>query len=134
MLKRARHQDGFIREVLWLALVVVIVAVIVLDAMSLVNARRSVEDSAATAAREARNYYYQTQDVASAEDAAKSYLQKNSKDFVAFETSRSLDGSLVFNVSASGHAETYVFKYLGYVGLRDWVDKGVHPSTTQSSI
>ena len=128
-----RRQDGFVREILQLALVVAVAALVVLDAMALFSAYRSVEDSAASAALEARNAYYETQSVASAQVVAKASLAKNGKKFIDLDTSRSMDGTLVFHVSAQGHAETYAFKYLGYVGLSGWVERMTNPTSTESS-
>jgi len=128
-----QRQDGFAREVLQLALIVAVVAFVFLDALALFNAHRTVEDSAAAAALEARNVYYETQDVAGAKRAAQASLKQNGKEFVGLDTSRSLDGTLVFSVSAKGHADTYAFKYLGYVGLKDWVERVTDPTSTQSS-
>ena len=133
MPRSLRRQDGLLREALWIGFVVAIAAVVLLDGMALFGAHQSVGDSAATAAREARNTYYQTQDVARAELAAKGYLEKDGKVLTEFSTSRGLDGALLFNVSATGHAETYAFKYLSYVGLDDWVDRTTNPTTTGSA-
>jgi hypothetical protein len=108
-------------------------AVVVLDSMALFNAHKSTEESAAKAAVEARNVYSQTQDVGSAERAAEKYLSKSEKTFRGLETSRNLEGTLVFEVSAKGQADTYGFKYLQYVGLKDWVNKAIHPTATGSS-
>lgn len=128
-----RRQDGFIRQVFWLGLIVAAAAIVFLDGMALLNARQSVHHSAALAAIEARNTYDVTQDVASAELAAQAYLAKNNKELTGFRTSHSLDGTLVFNVSAKGHAETYAFKYLRNLGLKDWVNRMMNPTTTQAS-
>ena len=128
-----RRQDGFVREILQLALIVAVAALVVLDAMALFGAYRSVEDSAASAALEARNAYYETQSVASAQVVAKASLAKNDKKFIGLETSRSLDGTLVFHVSAQGHSETFAFKYLRYVGLKGWVERMTNPTSTDSS-
>ncbi len=133
MPRSLRRQDGLLREALWIGLAVAIVAVVILDGMSLFAAHQSIEDSAATAAREARNAHYQTQDVGRAELAAKAYLEKDGKVLTEFSTSRGVDGALLFNVSTTGHAETYAFKYLSYVGLDDWVDRTMNPTTTRSS-
>ena len=124
---------GFMREVIWLGVVVAIIALVLLDGIALFGAHQSVGDSADAAALEARNTYYETQNVAQAELAAQAYLEKSDKELTEFKTSRSLEGALVFNVSATGHAETYAFKYLSYVGLDDWVDRMVNPATTRSS-
>jgi hypothetical protein len=130
---RLHRQDGFVREVVWLAMVVAIAALVLLDSIALVNAYRSTTDSATAAAVEARNTYYETQDVVSAKQAARASLAKNGKEFVSLKTSRSLDGTLVFNVTAKGHTDTYAFKYLRYVGLSGWVNGMMNPTSTQPS-
>lgn len=127
-----RRQDGFVREVLWLALIVAVAALVVLDAMALLAAYRSTEDAAGAAALAARNTYFETQDVAAAERSAKASVAKNDKQFIGMDTSRSLDASVAFSVSAQGHAETYAFKYLKYVGLKGWVERMTNPTATES--
>ncbi len=128
-----RSQQGFIRSVVWLGLIVAFVALVLLDGLALFNAYKSTEESAGTAAREARNVYAETQDVVSAEIAAKTYLVKADKSLSRFETSRSTEGELVFTVSAQGHAETYGFKYLQYLGLEGWVMRAMEPVASESS-
>lgn len=130
---RLRRQDGFIRDVVWLGLVVAVAALVLLDAMSLFNAYQSTEDSASTAAIEARNAYAQTQDVGTAQAVAEEYLNKADKSMRGFETGRNMEGSLVFKVSAQGHADTYGFKYLQFVGLKGFVDGLINPTATGSS-
>jgi hypothetical protein len=128
-----RRQDGFIRGVIWLGLVVAVVALVVLDGMALFSVRQSSEESASTAALEARNVYFQTQDMASAEIAAQEYLSKNGMTLTRFETGQDLDGALRFTVTAKGHTDTYAFKYLGYVGLKGWVSRAADPVVTESA-
>jgi heme exporter protein D len=131
--KQRDHQAGFIREILWLALIVAVVAVVLLDGMALLNARKSAEESAREAAREARVAYSQTQDVDSAAGAASAYLAKAGKKLVAFDVKTDLDGSPVFVVSTEGHADTYVVRYLRYVGLEGWLEKVSNPGATETS-
>jgi ABC-type enterochelin transport system substrate-binding protein len=125
------RQDGFVREVLWLAFIVAVVALVLLDVMALVNANQSVRESAAAATLAASSTYAETQNVPSAKQAAKASLAQNGKELIGLDTSRSLDGALVFNVTAQGHADTYAFKYLGYVGLKSWVDRMTNPTATK---
>lgn len=127
------HQGGFVRGVIWLGLTVAVVALVLLDGMALFSVRQSTEECAAGAAREARNAYVQTQDVGSAELAAEAYLSKNHKTLADFEAGESTDGSLVFRVTARGHAETYAFKYLRYVGLEAWVNRATDVKATGSA-
>lgn len=133
MRTHAHRQAGFIRDVLWLALIVLIIAVAVLDGLALFNARASVEKSAREAAREARNVYSQTQDMDTARQAAATYLLKGSHELTAFEVATDPNGVLVFTVSATSRANTYAFHYLGYLGLNGWVEHLSHPTSTESS-
>ena len=47
---RLRSQDGFIREILWVALVIAIIAVVLLDGMSIFTAHQSARDDSSAAA------------------------------------------------------------------------------------
>ncbi len=130
---RLRRQDGLIREALWLFLIIAIVAVVLLDGLALFHANQSVRDAATAAADEARNAYSQTPTLETAQVAAQNYLAKNGDTFVKMTTSRALDGTLTFTVTAKAHADTYAFKYLRYVGLKKWVQQMSDPSVTRSS-
>lgn len=129
--ERLRRQDGFIREILWVALAIAIVAFVLLDAMALFTTHQSVGDNAATAARDARTEYAQTLSLPAAKIAAQQYLAKSGTELVAFSTERSPEGALVFKVKAKAEADTYVFKYLGMIpGLKKWVERTTHPVAT----
>lgn len=126
--ERLRRQDGFIRELLWTCLVIAVIAVIVLDGMSLFTAYRSARDDAQTAAEEAMTAFAQTSDVASAKLAARQYIEKSDLEFVSFTVGQALDGTPVFTVKAKADAPTYLFKYLGIVpGLKEWTERMTHP-------
>jgi hypothetical protein len=130
---RWRGQDGFIREILWLVVIVVVIGVIVLDGISLFTSYQSVRDDAFRAARAAAIDFTQTSDQKSAELAAQQALLRSNEKLVKFSYTTALDGSAVFTVTASAHADTYVFKYLRYVGLKKWVNNMSNPSATRSS-
>lgn len=130
---RLRRQDGFIREILWVALAIAVVAVVLLDAMALFNAHQSVHDNASTAANAARDEYAQTSSAAQAKAVATQYLAKSGDQLIAFSTGRGLDSNLAFTVVAKGHAKTYAFHYLSYVGLKKWVDTMSNPTASESS-
>ena len=129
-----RRQDGFIRGILWVCLVLAIIAVVVLDAISLLTANRSVDDDAARAAREARTEYVDTLDARVAYAVADAYLAKSGLEMAGFSTSTSSEGGLVFTVTAQAHADTYVFRHLARIpGLGDWVTRVSNPSATRSA-
>lgn len=135
-MRRARGtgQDGFIREVVWLAITVAVIAVVLLDAMALFNAHQSSHDDAAAAAREAHTEYAQTVSVAQAKLAAQQYLDRSGVKLVSFKSTGVVDGSMGFEITASTHAKTYAFKYLRYVpGCKDWVKTMANPVSVESS-
>jgi heme exporter protein D len=130
---RLRRQDGFIREILWLALAIAIVAVVLLDAMSLFSAHQTTHDNANAAAHAAQQEYAQTSDAASAKAAAQISLAKNGDKLIAFSAGRTPESDVVFMVTAQGHADTYAFHLLRYVGLKDLVHKMSDPTATEGS-
>ena len=130
---RLREEDGLIRGALWLFLIVALVAIVLLDGISVFHANQSVRSDASVAADEARNAYAQSPDYLAAKAAAQAYLARAGDTFVAFSTSRDLGGDLVFTVTAKAHANTYAMQYLRYVGLRKWVRKMTNPEATETS-
>ena len=130
---RLRRQDGFIREILWLVVVLGILAIVVLDGLAVFTANQSVTGDARTAATDARTEYAQTLDLGAAKLAAQQYLIKAHKKLVAFSSATGLDGGTVITVKARAHADTYAFKLLRYVGLKKWVDQVTNPTGTGTS-
>lgn len=129
-----RSQDGFIREILWVALVIAVVAVVVLDGMAIFSAHQAVGNDTKTAAREARTEYAQSLSLPSAEIAAQQYLSRSGLELVAFSSEKGAEGTAVFTVEAQADAKTYLFKYLRYVpGLDSWVERMTHPTASGRS-
>ena len=127
---RLRRQDGFIREILWLALILAVLAIVVLDGLAVFTAHQSVKGDAERAAADAHTTFVQTTDLVAAKLAAQQYLIKAQKKFVAFSSAPSLDGGTTITVTAKAHADTYAFKLLRYVGLKKWVDQTTSPTAT----
>lgn len=130
---RWRAEDGFIREILWLALIIVIIAVAVLDGLAIFSASQGVKDDARRAARAAATEYVQTQSPSAAELAARQALLRDNEKLTGFKIATASDGSAVFTVTAKAHATTRAFKFLRYVGLGDWVERVTNPTATRSS-
>jgi hypothetical protein len=131
--RRRAGQAGFLREVLWVGLVVLVGAVVVLDAVSLYSAYERVRQDTADAAKQARQTYVQELDVALAERAARRVLENRGDALVTVETEQADEG-LVFVVSAERRVDTYAFRYLAYVpGLDSWVGQTMNPSATSRS-
>jgi hypothetical protein len=131
---RLRRQDGFIRQIFWLAVTIAIVAVVLLDAMSLFSNHQSGHDNAAAAAKAARDEYSQTMDVGSAKVAAQESLAKSGDKLIKFSSSAgAADTGPTFIVTDQAHAHTYVFGLLRYVGLKKWVNAVSNPIATEDS-
>ena len=127
---RLHRQDGFIREILWLAVGLAILAIAVLDGLAIFSAHQSVKGDAERAAEDAHIELVQTSDLGAAKLAAQQYLIKADKKFVDFSSAAGLDGGTVITVEAKAHADTYAFKLLRYVGLTKWVDEMTNPIGT----
>lgn len=131
---RVRSQDGFIREILWVAVIIAIIAIVMLDGMALFNAHQSAHDSAATAAKEALTEYAQTTNLPAAKLAAVEYLAKSGAKLEEFKAAQTSEGNVVFSVTASASADTYAFRYLKAIPpLKDWVERVTHPTGTETS-
>lgn len=127
---RLRGQDGFIREVVWIVVVLVVIGVVVLDGMAIFSAYQSADD-AAKAAREARTEYAQTLSVPLAKLAAQQYLTRSGLEMTDFKAVRTETGTVMFTVQAQADADTYAFRYLGKIPqLEDWVQRTTHPVRT----
>ena len=81
---RLRGQDGFIREAIWIVVILTIIAVTILDGMAIFSAYQSAGDSATNAADAARTEYSQSVNVPAAKLAAAAYLSKKGLEMVDF--------------------------------------------------
>jgi Flp pilus assembly protein TadG len=130
---RLRGQDGFIRDVIWIAVILLVIAVVILDGMAIFRAYQSADD-ATSAAEEALTEYAQTTDVTAAKLAAAQYLAKSDIEMTSFEAVQTANGTVKFTVTATASADTYVFSYLGKISpLKDWVERTTHPTRTGSA-
>ncbi len=127
---RLRRQDGFIREIVWLVVILAVLAVVVLDGLALFSVHQSVKGDAERAAEEAHTEYAQSSDLGAAKLAAEQYLIKSNKKLIAFSSAAGVDGATVITVKARGHADTYAFKFLRYVGLKKWANEMSNPTGT----
>ena len=130
---RLRSQDGFIREVVWIAVILGVIAVVILDGMAIFGAYQSADD-ATSAANEAHREYAQSLDVPTAKLAAEQYLAKSGIEMVDFQAVQTDNGTVRFTVTAQATADTYGFRYLEMIPpLEDWVERTTHPTRTGSA-
>ncbi len=131
---RLRSQDGFIRGVVWIVVILAIIAVVILDGMSIFSAYQSAGDNATNAAEDARTDYAQTLNVPAAKLAAEQYLAKKNLELVDFKAVQTSDGTVKFTVTDKATADTYAFRFLGAIPpLKDWVERTTHPTRTGSA-
>jgi hypothetical protein len=128
---RLRSQDGFIREVLWIVVILGIIAVVILDGMAIFSAYQSAGDSATNAAEAARTEYAQSINVPAAKLAAEQYLQKKDLQLIHFKAAQTENGTVKFTVTAEATANTYAFRLLGAIPpFKEWVEHTTHPVRT----
>jgi Flp pilus assembly protein TadG len=125
---RLRSQDGFIREVVWIVVVLAVIAVVVLDAMAIFNAHQSVSNTSSDAAQAALTEYAQSQNAAAAKLAAEEQLAKNGLTMVSFKINQNPEGNTKIVVTSKDHADTYAFRFLGKIPpFKDWVQSVTNP-------
>ena len=131
---RLRSQDGFIREVVWIAVILAIIAVVILDGMAIFNAYQSAGNGSADAAKAGLTEYAQTTNVQAAELAAQEHATKKGVEIVKFSMGTTPEGGYTVTVTGKTTAETYAFHYLGLIPpLKDWVERTTHPVRTESA-
>jgi hypothetical protein len=130
---RLRGQDGFIRDVIWIVVILAVIAVVILDGMAIFRAYQSADD-ATSAAVEARTEYAQSLNVGAAKQAAEEFLTKSDLAMVGFKAAQTESGTVRFTVRAKATADTYAFRYLAAIpSLEDWVERTTHPTRTGSA-
>jgi hypothetical protein len=131
---RWRSEEGFIREVVWIVVILAVIAVVILDGMALFNAYQSAETSSGDAAEAAVTEYAQSLDVQAAKLAATERLAKNDLELVGFKAVQTSTGTVKFTVTAKATADTYAFRYLGVIPqFKDWVKRTTHPVRSSSA-
>ncbi len=131
---RLRNQDGFIRGLVWMVLILAVISVVILDGMAVFNAYQTAGDGSGDAAQAGLTEYAQTTNVAAAKAAAEERAAKGGLEIVKFSVARSSGGGTVVTVTSTTTAETYAFRYLGMVPqLKDWVERTTHPVRTNTA-
>jgi len=131
---RLRSQDGFIREVVWIAVILAIIAVVILDGMAIFNAYQAAGDGSAIAARAGLTEYAQTTNVQAAELAARERATRSGVEIAEFSVGKTPEGAITVTVTGETSADTYAFHYLGLIPpLKEWVERTTHPVRTNSA-
>lgn len=132
---RRRRQEGLIREALYIFLVVAIVMAVLLDGFAIFSAQQSARDAASDGGREAKQEYAQSGNIDLAEKAAKAHVEAGGGEFIDFSSPAGTGADArSFTVTVRQTADTYLFRYLGYVpGLRGWVEDVENPTITRTT-
>jgi hypothetical protein len=138
-LARWRREDGFVREIVLYLAVVVVIAVVVFDSVSVMKAYLGVRQNASDAADEALNTYVQTGNTIMAENSASAWLKLHDAALVSgsFKLSPSFYGpdKATVTVGAKRDPHTYLFHYLQSVpwGIGDWFERMINPRSVQNN-
>jgi hypothetical protein len=136
-LSRWQRQDGFVREVVYAAAILVIVAVIVLDVVSVVNTSLGVRQNATDAANQAFSTYVQSDNTDIAMASAATFLKNHNATMLKGEShlTSSAGGPEQARVSitAAKTPHTYLFHYFQSLpGIGPWFHKILHPQATET--
>ncbi len=112
---RLRGQDGFIREVIWIVVILAVIAVVILDGMAIFRAYQSADD-ATSAADEARHRVRAvTQRRRPPSRPPSSTSPSPDLEMVDFKAAQTESGTVKFTVTAKATADTYAFRYLAVI-------------------
>jgi hypothetical protein len=128
-----------IRELITFAVVIVVVAVLVLDAVSVVNASLGVRQNAGDAADQALSTFIQTSSPGAAMQSASAFLKAHDSVMLKADSelkaSNQGPGNATVTITAAKKPHTYVFHYfqgLG-MGIGPWFHRILNPSATRSN-
>jgi hypothetical protein len=131
---RLRSQDGFIRGVVWIVVILAIIAVVILDGMAIFNAYQSAGGSSTDAAQAGLTEYAQSTNMTAAKLAAEEHAAKSGLEIVKFSVDKTPEGAYEVTVTGTTSADTYAFRYLGLIPqLKDWVERTTNPVRTSTA-
>ncbi|RJQ44534.1 MAG: hypothetical protein C4534_06370 [Gaiellales bacterium] len=113
----SEERGGIMGTLVFLAVVVFIMAIVVIDGISIYKSYSTVHNATKEAAEEAAQTYKETRNETRAALAAEDYCINEGFEFVEFNVNREM-GNL-FEVTCATEADTYAFKYLPW--LKDMV-------------
>lgn len=119
------ERGGVLGTLIFLAIVIAIMAVVVIDGISIYKAYSEVHKATKEAAEEAAQTYKDTRNEVRAQLAAQAYCEAEGFEYVGFEVNREM-GNL-FEVTCANEADTYAFKYL------PWLKDMTHQESTNSA-
>jgi hypothetical protein len=137
-LSRWRQQDGFVREAVQIAAVIVILAVLVLDGVAVIQTSLGVRQNATDAANQALTTYVQTENVEMAMQSASTFLKLHDATLLRSESAltKNYDPSQSrVTITAAKTPHTYVFHYFQSLpwGIGTWFHKILHPQATETN-
>ena len=136
---RWQRQDGFVRGVIIFAAIIVIVAVLVFDAISVVNAPLGVRQNATDAADQALSNFIQTSNPPWRMDSASTFLKLHGSVMIKHGSkltpSNQGPGQATVTIAASKKPHTYVLHYFQSLpgGMGNWFHKVLNPRATETN-
>jgi hypothetical protein len=131
---RLRNQDGFIRGLVWIVVVLAVISIVILDSMAIFHAYQGASSASGDAAQAALTEYAQSTNLTAAKLAAEEQAAKQGLQIVAFSVGKTPEGNYEVTVKGKTSADTYAFHYLGMIGpLKDWVERTTHPVRTNTA-
>jgi Flp pilus assembly protein TadG len=121
----SREDGSFVGTAIFLALIIGVLAIVIIDGSSVFYASQAAADGAQQAANLAQDTYKETRSDVAAENAAADYCEGKDLSFDKFEIIQKQGHT--YSVTCSKDASTFVFKRLPYFeGL-------IHQEATKSS-
>jgi hypothetical protein len=131
---RLRNQDGFIRGLVWIVVVLAVLSVVILDGMAVFNANQTADNASGDAAEAALTEYAQSTNLTAAKLAAEEQAAKSGLEIVKFSVVKDAEGNYKVKVTGKASADTYAFHYLSVISpLKDWVARTTHPVRSNSA-
>jgi len=136
---RWQRQDGFLRGVITFAVIIVVVAVLVLDAIAVINAQLGVRQNATDAANQALSNFVLTSNPAVALDSASAFLKIHGSVMIRHESkltpSAQGPGQATVTIAAFKKPNTYVLHYFQSLpgGMGRWFHKILNPHAVETN-
>ena len=130
------EEGGFVRDLVKYLALLVVVAVLVFDTISLIQVQRTVRVNATDAANEALTTYIDSGNTEMAKDRARTSVEMHGSTFGGAEivTSGGRTHEGMVKVTASRSADTYVFRYLAEIPrIGEPLKDALNPTVTETS-
>lgn len=109
----AEERGSIMGSLIFLGVVIIIMAIVVIDGVSVYYSFRDASNTTREAAELAAETYKETRDDGRAAQAAENYCIQKGLDYIDFNVNR--DFGNLYEVTCGTEADTYAFKHLPYL-------------------